>query len=162
MKKSSLYKLACIVDIIVIVAFFLFFLYETYSKQIVNVSGANIFILLYAFDIIGDVLGIRLANSFKIHRNPSKSFSMALFVFYIFTCLLFFLISYATFLAVKEIFSSYNEYINDPRNVFATLFIIILFFTSLIKVIYTWILVRALKKNNAAFLTSIDSMGTTA
>jgi hypothetical protein len=170
-KKRSFYKSVCIIDIACVATFILVSGYRTFFTlgQQDNTRADNIGIfsaiaVIFSTSIVSDMLGIRLINKFPAHAPIKKVFQNSLIVFFVLLCGFFILLACCDYMIADDLIkrnsgeSSYHYY--DWQQTILSFEFILLSFTSLYKIIFTWKLVKDVKKNHADFYTSIDTIGT--
>jgi hypothetical protein len=166
-KKWSFYKSVCIIDMICISIFILLVFYGIFIED-KTVSSDDIIGIILVFAIssicyVSSFLGIRLTGKFLLHENINRSFRNQLIVFYILLCLFFFFVLLMDYFAISNLIkeqSLRNSTFRYDLEIAALDFILLsLSLTSLYKIIFTWKLVKAVKKNHTDFSTSIETIG---
>jgi hypothetical protein len=168
-KKWSFYKSVCIIDIAGILIFILVSAYNVFITNravLGKEEKAGFVIMSICLSIIlgSDFLGIRLTSKFQKSNTIKKTFQNWLILFYIAVCIFFILLAYFDYIEIGELMELHRSYFSTPIDWWTiALFIelLLLSLTSLYKIIFTWKLVKDVKKNHVDFYTSIDTIGTT-
>jgi len=166
-KKWSFYKSVCIIDAISVVIFNLIIGYQDFLKgNFVNsadILGFIFLCLIFCICYLSDYFGIRLINSFSLNKGISNQFHKWNIASYILLCGFFLLLSYGiykgTFDAFKKHYTRHSSVENTRLAVIGLFAYLVLYLTSLYKIILTWKLVKGVKKNYTDFTTTIDTIG---
>jgi len=161
MKKWSLYKFVCFIDMGAVSVLIGYYIYTNIKNELSgNAAGNSIFALICAICFTGDILGIQLVNKFDVHHGVGKALYRLLIFVYILTCLLFVSFVAADCSIIRDIFTPDFHLVNyDSVSLTLLCLFSILLLTSLVKTIITLPLIKAIRKNHKAFAVSIDTMG---
>lgn len=166
-KKLSLYKWACWINAILLIIFALLVFYLTFEVNSTveqDDSTALIFILIGVFIYcINDFLGINLTN--KARRSEmvtNKRFTLIL-IFYILECIFQLFLAFLTYYVLDEFVSllgksqSANDDITGAAIVY--LMIVLIFVSSLFHIIFTFPIIKYVRKLHNEMNESIRKMG---
>ena len=163
-KRWAFYKSVCIIDIVLTAIFLFILLYTIFIEQRAvhkdDIYGLLICLAALSICVSSDISGIRLVNKFSFYEDLSNVSRRTLIIFYILLCLLFILMTYLDFDLFKDFFTTYSRFHSSDFKflLFASVFLL-LSVTTLYKIIFTWIIVKAVKKNSESSYDIIDMIG---
>ncbi len=160
------FKWLCIFDIAIMIGF-LFFLFYRFYKGLDHSSNDAIigmtFVAIWCLiSFATDIIGIKLVNKLHAYEKLNKLFHISMLIFYILLCLFVIPLIYLNFYFLKNIARNYSAksvslYLNKEM-IISTSILIFSVITSLLKIIFTWKLAKAVKKNSANFDSSFETI----
>jgi hypothetical protein len=160
-QKWKFYKSVCNIDIAFLIVFNVLASGLAFAGGIVNkndIIGFIVCVIISSICFIVDLQNIRLVNKFNSSQNIGKRFRSYLLIFYILLCPIWGSMAFLLFYSINSI---YREYFSgfDIVTISLQLLMLFLFLSYLLKVMFTWILVKDVKENYKKSSNTINTIG---
>lgn len=163
-RHSQLFKLLFQADIAIIALFMTAVSYRAIQDFGENIAaalvGSAIIVIVFFIFLVNDLLGIKLVRKLNNYDFVSQKMLTWITVMYVLMCFCFILLVILDFFILKSLYP-YRHRMDILMNfgvaqIIIEITLMLLVFPSLLKIIFTWVLVGAVKQNYRQFMMQLD------